>query len=77
MLFSFEGYQSLPTIHLHRQRGYLNNKQREVCKILMDHPSISKQPAVMQFRNIGDTVKPYLIDLNNVKTNGTFINGVF
>lgn len=48
----------------------------------MDHPSLSKQHVVLQFRSItttneyGDTkraTKPYLIDLES--SNGTEVNG--
>lgn len=50
--------------------------------IPLDHPSCSKQHAVIQYRltekeddegNVLKFVKPYLIDLES--TNGSFING--
>lgn len=53
-----------------------------VTDILIEHPSCSKQHAVIQFRQItktdkyGETtqsVKPFVIDLDS--TNGTWVNG--
>jgi smad nuclear-interacting protein 1 len=53
-----------------------------VVDIPLDHPSCSKQHAVLQYRAVevedeemGTTkiVKPYLLDLES--TNGTFVNG--
>ena len=77
----FKGEESLPTLYLHRQSAYLLGRDRKVCDIPIDHPSCSKQQAVLQFRLVnydradgttGRTVRPYIIDLESA--NGTFIN---
>ncbi|KAI9329285.1 SMAD/FHA domain-containing protein, partial [Obelidium mucronatum] len=60
-----------------RQSAYLFGRDRLVADIPVDHPSISKQHAVLQYRFVsaegGRVVKPYLIDLDSA--NGTFLNG--
>ncbi len=52
-------------------------KDRDACQAPDDHPSVSKQHAVIQFRRrmLGteEVVIPYLIDLES--TNGTTLNG--
>lgn len=71
----------LETIPLHRREWYLFGKDREVAHIPTDHPSCSRQHAVIQFRKrvsrneYGDqleSVKPYLMDLKS--KNGTCID---
>ncbi|RVW46431.1 FHA domain-containing protein DDL [Vitis vinifera] len=52
-------------LYIHRQSCYLFGRERRVADVPTDHPSCSKQHAVVQFR-------PYLMDLGS--TNGTFIN---
>lgn len=56
-------------------------RDQKVTDYLLEHPSISKQHAVIQFRHITSTneygdksnkVKPYLIDLESA--NGTKMN---
>ncbi|KAL9180255.1 hypothetical protein ACHAXT_008225 [Thalassiosira profunda] len=75
----------LDTYHISRQSAYLFGRERKVADIPVDHPSLSKQHAVLQYRalparskEIGAPdklqCKPYLMDLES--TNGTFINGV-
>ncbi|EJK44443.1 hypothetical protein THAOC_37015, partial [Thalassiosira oceanica] len=64
--------------------AYLFGRERKVADIPVDHPSLSKQHAVLQYRALptrselgGPTklrCKPFLMDLES--TNGTFINGV-
>ena len=80
--YVFKGEESLPTLYLHRQSAYLLGRDRKVADIPIDHPSCSKQQAVLQFRLItydrqdgttGRTVRPYVIDLESA--NGTFVNG--
>mmetsp|Transcript_7705 Transcript_7705/g.16492 ORF Transcript_7705/g.16492 Transcript_7705/m.16492 type:complete len:329 (-) Transcript_7705:246-1232(-) len=72
--------------HISRQSAYLFGRERKVADIPVDHPSLSKQHAVLQFRALSNKnlqqmgvaeklqCKPYLMDLES--TNGTFINGV-
>ncbi|KAL7466187.1 hypothetical protein ACHAXS_010627 [Conticribra weissflogii] len=72
--------------HISRQSAYLFGRDRKVADIPVDHPSLSKQHAVLQFRALQNRnpqqtggckkllCKPYLMDLES--TNGTFINGV-
>ncbi|EED92886.1 hypothetical protein THAPSDRAFT_262193, partial [Thalassiosira pseudonana CCMP1335] len=75
----------IDTYHISRQSAYLFGRERKVADIPVDHPSLSKQHAVLQYRalpsnkqQIGEPDKlqcrPYLMDLES--TNGTFINGV-
>ena len=80
--YVFKGEESMPTLYLHRQSAYLIGRDRKVADIPSDHPSCSKQHAVLQFRLVnyerpdgssGRTVRPYIIDLE--AANGTFVNG--
>lgn len=80
-LYPFKGEETLPTMYIHRQSCYLIGRDRKVCDLPVDHPSCSKQHAVLQYRlvpferdngTIGKRVRPYLIDLDSA--NGTFIN---
>ena len=79
--YVFKGDETLPTLYLHRQSAYLMGRERKVADIPLDHPSVSKQHAVLQFRLVayeradgsaGRTVRPYLIDLE--AANGTYVN---
>jgi smad nuclear-interacting protein 1 len=71
-------------LRLHRQSCFLFGKDKQVAEIHLEHPSCSKQHAVIQFRlmtrkedNEGlinkPLILPYVIDLNS--TNGTYLNG--
>jgi smad nuclear-interacting protein 1 len=65
-------------IQISRQSAYLIGRDRIVADLPVDHPSCSKQHAVLQYRQIetedgSRIVKPYIIDLNS--TNGTHVNG--
>lgn len=79
--YPFKGDEVLPVIHLHRQSAYLIGRDRTVCDLPMDHASVSKQHAVLQYRMVTEnvdgkrvtSVKPYIIDLNSA--NKTFLNG--
>ena len=69
------------TLHISRQSAYLFGREEKVADIRVDHPSLSKQHCVLQYRAVPDKKKdnkvlcrPYLMDLGS--TNGTFINGV-
>ncbi|CAM8896634.1 unnamed protein product [Rhodiola kirilowii] len=68
-------------LYIHRQSCYLFGRERRVADIPTDHPSCSKQHAVIQYRQIEKeqtdgmlkkVTRPYLMDLGS--TNGTFIN---
>lgn len=82
-LYVFKGDEQLPDpLHIHRQSCYLFGRERRVADVPTDHPSCSKQHAVLQFRltekegadgMMKAAVRPYLLDLGS--TNGTFING--
>ena len=70
-------------IKIHQRSYYLLGRERKVVDIPTDHPSCSKQHAVIQFRardvmddDTGDMtqlVTPYILDLDS--TNGTHLNG--
>lgn len=79
--YVFKGEESLPVMHLHRQSAYLIGKDRKVADIPIDHPSCSRQHAVLQYRAVErelhdgrrvSRVLPYIIDLES--SNGTFVN---
>ncbi|XP_065862323.1 FHA domain-containing protein DDL isoform X2 [Euphorbia lathyris] len=68
-------------LYIHRQSCYLFGRERRVADIPTDHPSCSKQHAVIQFRQVekeqpdgtlSKQVRPYIMDLGS--TNKTFIN---
>jgi len=79
--YPFKGDESLPMLQLHRQSAFLLGRDRKIADIPVDHPSCSKQHAVIQFRlvdykrpdgAVGRKVKPYVLDLES--TNGTYVN---
>jgi len=81
-LYVFKGDEHLEPYVLHRFTCYLIGRERKVCTIILENPSVSSQHAVIQYRQVdGKTkqgkpvklVKPYLIDLDSV--NGTLLNG--
>lgn len=68
-------------MYIHRQSAYLLGRQRHIVDIAIDHPSCSKQHAVLQYRlvdckqidgTVSRKVKPYIIDLDSI--NGTYLN---
>ncbi|KAA1469709.1 SMAD/FHA domain-containing protein [Dentipellis sp. KUC8613] len=80
-LYVFKGSEQVDMLHIHRQSAYLIGRDRVVADIAIEHPSCSKQHAVIQFRYVQTkdefgvskgTVKPFIIDLES--TNGTFVN---
>jgi smad nuclear-interacting protein 1 len=80
-LYPFKGEQSLPTMYIHRQSCFLIGRDRKICDLPIDHPSCSKQHAVLQYRLVpidradgtqGKRVRPYILDLES--SNGTFVN---
>ncbi|PVH71186.1 SMAD/FHA domain-containing protein [Cadophora sp. DSE1049] len=80
-LFVFKGPEILETIDLSLRSCWLVGREVAVVDLPAEHPSVSKQHAVIQFRYIekknefGDKtgrVRPYLIDLDSA--NGTALN---
>ncbi|XP_069101433.1 smad nuclear-interacting protein 1-like isoform X2 [Argopecten irradians] len=80
-LYPFKGDEALPVLHIHRMSAYLMGRDRLVVDIPTDHPSCSKQHAVLQYRLVnferedgttGRKVAPYIIDLDS--SNGTYVN---
>ncbi|CCU76977.1 putative smad nuclear-interacting protein 1 [Blumeria hordei DH14] len=80
-LFAFKGAEILETISLSRQSFWRVGREASVSHILAEHPSISKQHAILQFRYVekknefGERrgrVRPYLLDLDSA--NGTRLN---
>ncbi|EFQ31781.1 FHA domain-containing protein [Colletotrichum graminicola] len=81
-LFVFKGADIVDTVDLSARSCWLVGREAAVVDLAAEHPSISKQHAVIQFRHVekrnefGDRigkVKPYLIDLESA--NGTVLNG--
>ncbi|KAK3347488.1 SMAD/FHA domain-containing protein [Neurospora tetraspora] len=81
-LYVFKGDEVIDTIELHMRSCWLVGRDLAIADLPAEHPSISKQHAVIQFRytekrnEYGDKigrVKPYLIDLESA--NGTKLNG--
>ncbi|KAK3321657.1 SMAD/FHA domain-containing protein [Apodospora peruviana] len=80
-LFVFKGSDIIDTIELSLRSCWLIGRDAALVDLAAEHPSISKQHAVIQFRytekrnEFGDKigrVKPYLIDLESA--NGTSLN---
>ncbi|KAI0278287.1 SMAD/FHA domain-containing protein [Russula aff. rugulosa BPL654] len=81
-LYVFKGDEQVDLLHIHRQSAYLIGRDRTVTDIPLEHPSSSKQHAVIQYRlvqqkdefgNSKGVIKPFVIDLES--TNGTHVNG--
>ncbi|XP_063622150.1 smad nuclear-interacting protein 1 isoform X1 [Cydia splendana] len=79
--YPFKGDKALPILYIHRQSCFLIGRDKKVVDIALEHPSISKQHAVLQYRctpftrpdgTQGRRVRPYVIDLDSA--NGTFVN---
>ncbi|KAF7985595.1 hypothetical protein HWV62_3893 [Athelia sp. TMB] len=80
-LYVFKGSEQVELLHIHRQSAYLIGRDKTVADIAIDHPSCSKQHAVIQYRFVQakdefgvskGTIKPFIIDLES--TNGTHVN---
>ena len=81
--YVFKGGDLKDTLHVHRQSAYLVGREKKIADILVEHPSCSKQHAVIQFRlkerpnatgvGVSREVRPYVMDLES--TNGTRLNG--
>lgn len=72
-LFPFKQDESLDKIPLYRQSAFLFGREVTIVDIPIEHPSCSKQHAVIQFRFVKGQIKPYIIDLDS--SNGTSLNG--
>lgn len=72
-LYPFKGEESLDPISVYSQSAYLLGKERQIVDIAIDHPSCSKQHAVIQYRKVKGKSTPYIIDLDS--TNKTYLNG--
>lgn len=81
-MYVFKGKDLIDTIYLYSRSAWLLGRDEKVTDYFIEHPSVSKQHAVIQFRHrtsvdeFGDKtseVKPYLIDLESV--HGTKLNG--
>ncbi|KAM0750471.1 SMAD/FHA domain-containing protein [Meredithblackwellia eburnea MCA 4105] len=80
-LYVFKGKEQVEMFVVNKQSAYLFGRDRIVADIPVDHPSTSKQHAVLQYRQVlernefGDSItltKPFLIDLDSA--NGTIVN---
>ncbi|KAJ3817826.1 smad nuclear interacting protein 1, partial [Lentinula raphanica] len=80
-LYVFKGEEQIELLHIQRQSAYLIGRDRLVADIPIEHPSCSKQHAVIQYRLVQEkdefggskgVVKPFIIDLES--TNGTHVN---
>ncbi|EJC97883.1 SMAD/FHA domain-containing protein [Fomitiporia mediterranea MF3/22] len=80
-LYIFKGKEQTDLLHIHRQSCYLIGRDKAVVDIYIEHPSCSKQHAVIQYRQVQEkdefgsskaVVKPFIIDLES--TNNTFVN---
>lgn len=80
-LYVFKGSEQVELLHIHRQSAYLIGRDRTVTDILIEHPSCSKQHAVIQHRQVTEKDefgaskpknKPFIIDLES--TNSTYVN---
>lgn len=83
-MYVFQKKDLIDTIYLYQRSVWLFGRDQKITDVFLDHPSVSKQHAVIQFRHITSTneygdksgkVKPYLIDLESA--NGTKLNGHF
>jgi smad nuclear-interacting protein 1 len=79
-LYVFKDDKEIATLHIAKQSAYLLGRNADIADIHLEHPSISSQHAVLQYRAVpsGDkgalSCQPYVMDLES--TNGSFLNGV-
>ena len=71
-LYPYKGEEPLEVVPIFKKSAYCFGRDRSVVDIPLDHISISKQHAVLQFRKVDGKLKPYIIDLNSA--NGTTLN---
>ncbi|KAJ5338553.1 hypothetical protein N7452_005281 [Penicillium brevicompactum] len=81
-MYVFKGKDLLETVELGERSCWLVGREHMIVDFPVEHPSCSKQHAVLQFRFVekrneyGDRigkVKPYILDLESA--NGTSVNG--
>ena len=46
--YVFKKSENIGTLHLHRQSAFLVGREKKICDLLVEHPSCSKQHAVVQ-----------------------------
>lgn len=66
-----------PPLYIHSQSLYRVGREPTINDLIIDHHSVSKQHAVLQYRQpprSGGQVKLYVLDVGSV--NGTCLNGV-
>lgn len=51
-LHVFKGEEQIEVLHVHRQSAYLFGRERAVVDVPIEHPSSSKQHAVLQYRQV-------------------------
>ncbi|KAL9007342.1 MAG: hypothetical protein Q9173_007358, partial [Seirophora scorigena] len=81
LLYVFKSSALLSTLQLHERSCWLFGREKQVVDAVIEHPSCSKQHAVLQFRHVvnkqggkkGGEVRLYVIDLESA--NGTWVNG--
>lgn len=82
-LYVFKDKEQVDLLHINHQSAYLLGRERLVADIPIDHPSCSKQHAVLQYRQtvsrdpmsgsvLPSAIKLYIIDLGSA--NGTRVN---
>ncbi|THH07410.1 hypothetical protein EW145_g3388 [Phellinidium pouzarii] len=80
-LYVFKGKEQTDLLHIHRQSCYLIGRDKAIVDIYVEHPSCSKQHAVIQYRSVQQkdefgsskaVIKPFIIDLES--TNSTIVN---
>ena len=81
-LYVFKDSENINIYHVYRQPSYLIGRDRSIVDIPVDHPSCSKQHAVIVFRQVLEkddlgldtvpVIKPYILDLES--SNGTMVN---
>lgn len=79
-LYPMKGEEVMQPFYIHRQSAYLIGRDRKIADFPVDHPSCSKQHAVLQYRSMpferngaqGRRTLPYIIDL--ASANGTYLN---
>ena len=81
-LYVFKDSANINIYHIYRQSVYLIGRDKSIVDIPVDHPSCSKQHAIIVFRQVLEkddlglesvpVIKPYILDLES--SNGTTVN---